>query len=103
MAGHGDYPAVIYDSPVTGVKRTYSYSDLLAEVETFAGVLREEGVGKGDVILIYSEFFSFFFLKKKIFVPFFTFFRAFVSSWDSRIVRTSLLFCFESFDWLRAV
>lgn len=55
MAGHGDFPAIIYDSPVTGVKKTYSYSQLLEEVEVFAGVLREEGVRKGDVVLIYSK------------------------------------------------
>jgi len=54
--GHGDAPAILYDSPVTGVKQRISYGELLREVETFAGVLREEGVSKGDVVMVYSEF-----------------------------------------------
>jgi propionyl-CoA synthetase len=37
------------------LKKKYTYKELLFEVETFAGVLREEGVKKGDVVLIYSE------------------------------------------------
>ncbi|KAL2264697.1 hypothetical protein VTJ83DRAFT_7207 [Remersonia thermophila] len=53
FAGHGDFPAVFYDSPVTGTKQRLSYKELLDEVETFAGVLREEGVRKGDVVLVY--------------------------------------------------
>ena len=54
-AGKGASPAIIWDSPVTGRKETYTYSQLLQEVETIAGVLREEGVRKGDVVLIYSQ------------------------------------------------
>ena len=46
--------AIIWDSPVTGSKEKYTYSQLLQEVETLAGVLREEGVRKGDVVLVYS-------------------------------------------------
>lgn len=46
--------AVIWDSPVTGIKEKYTYRQLLEEVETFAAVLREEGVKKGDVVLVYS-------------------------------------------------
>lgn len=52
-AGHGDHTAIIWDSPVTKSKRKITYKELLKEVETFAGVLREEGVKKGDVVLIY--------------------------------------------------
>lgn len=52
--GNGDSTAVIWDSPVTGRKEKYTYKQLLSEVETLAGVLRDEGVKKGDVILIYS-------------------------------------------------
>ncbi|WOO79908.1 putative protein [Vanrija pseudolonga] len=52
-AGRGNQPAIYYDSPVTRNKRTITYSELLDEVETLAGVLREEGVEKGDVVLIY--------------------------------------------------
>ncbi|MCJ1383733.1 hypothetical protein MMC17_006847 [Xylographa soralifera] len=51
--GRGDATAIIWDSPVTGRKEKYTYSQLLSEVGTLAGVLREEGVQKGDVVLIY--------------------------------------------------
>ena len=53
-AGSGDTTAIIWDSPVTGSKQKFSYGQLLQEVETLAGVLREEGVKKGDVVLVYS-------------------------------------------------
>ena len=55
-AGNGKTTAIIWDSPVTGSKEKISYSQLLEEVETLAGVLREEGVRKGDVVLVYSAF-----------------------------------------------
>ena len=51
--GRGDATAVIWDSPVTGSKQKFTYKQLLEEVETLAGVLREEGVEKGDTVLIY--------------------------------------------------
>jgi propionyl-CoA synthetase len=51
--GNGDNVAICWDSPVTGQKEQYTYKQLLQEVETLAGVLREEGVKKGDVVLIY--------------------------------------------------
>ncbi|PVH94244.1 acetyl-CoA synthetase-like protein [Periconia macrospinosa] len=53
LSGNGDNIAIIWDSPVTGAKEKYSYRQLLTEVETLAGVLREEGVRKGHVVLIY--------------------------------------------------
>jgi propionyl-CoA synthetase len=52
-AGRGDQAALIYDSPVTGTQRTYSYRELLDEVATFAGVLRGLGVEKGDRVVVY--------------------------------------------------
>ncbi len=52
-AGRGDQPALIYDSPVTATKRTYTYRELLGEVARFAGVLRGLGVGTGDRVVIY--------------------------------------------------
>src|SRR5258706_10900904 len=52
-AGRSDQAAVIYDSPVTGTKQTISYGQLLVEVSTFAGVLREFGVVKGDRVVLY--------------------------------------------------
>ena len=55
LAGRGDEPAILYDSPVTNTKQRFTYKQLLDEVETFAGVLREEGVKKGDVVIVYSQ------------------------------------------------
>jgi len=52
--GHGKNVAVVYDSPVTGRKEQYTYAALLKEVEVLAGALREQGVRKGDVVLVYS-------------------------------------------------
>ena len=49
----GDQLALIYDSPLTGSKRTYTYRELLSETACFAGVLRSLGVGKGDRVLLY--------------------------------------------------
>ena len=51
--GRADQLAFIYDSPITDSKRTYTYSELLVEVQALAAVLKEKGVGKGDVVLIY--------------------------------------------------
>ena len=51
--GRGEQTALIYDSPVTGTLRSYSYRELLDEVAKFAGVLKEMGVNKGDRVVIY--------------------------------------------------
>jgi propionyl-CoA synthetase len=53
IAGNGDLPAIIWDSPVSGSKQKFTYNQLLEEVEILAGIMREEGVKKGDVVLIY--------------------------------------------------
>ncbi len=53
-AGHGDRIALIYDSPVTGnTVKKYTYSELRDQVARFAGVLRSQGVQKGDTVIIY--------------------------------------------------
>ena len=52
-AGRGDQAALIYDSPVTGTQRAFSYAELLKEVADFAGVLRASGVKAGDRVVIY--------------------------------------------------
>jgi propionyl-CoA synthetase len=52
-AGNGDRLALVYDSPVTGTRRTYTYAQLLQETATFAGALAGLGVGKGDRVVIY--------------------------------------------------
>ena len=51
--GRGDQAALIYDSPVTGVKKTYSYSELRDTVANFAGALLDHGVEKGDRVIVY--------------------------------------------------
>jgi propionyl-CoA synthetase len=51
--GRGEQAALIYDSPVTGTKRRYSYAQLLDEVSRFAGVLAAQGVVKGDRVIVY--------------------------------------------------
>ncbi len=51
--GRGEQPALIYDSPITGTKRIYSYQQLLEEVEALASVLSAKGVVKGDRVIIY--------------------------------------------------
>lgn len=52
-AGRGDQAALIYDSPVTGTRRTLTYGEMLKETATLAAVLQDMGVGKGDRVLIY--------------------------------------------------
>jgi propionyl-CoA synthetase len=51
--GRGDQLAVIYDSPVTDSKRSYTFAQLLSEVSRFAGVLQAQGVTQGDRVIVY--------------------------------------------------
>jgi propionyl-CoA synthetase len=51
--GRADQAALVYDSPVTGTCRTFTYRELLDEVARFGGVLAGLGVGKGDRVIIY--------------------------------------------------
>ena len=51
--GRADQPALIYDSPVTNTRRTYTYAELLDRTARLAGRLRELGVGLGDRVIIY--------------------------------------------------
>ncbi len=52
-SGRGDQDALIYDSPVTETKQRYTYSELRDEVAKFAGVLKAQGVEKGDRVVVY--------------------------------------------------
>ncbi|MFF2110129.1 AMP-binding protein [Rhodococcus koreensis] len=52
-AGYGPRDALIYDSPVTGSKRSFTYAELTTLTAKFAGVLRHLGVGQGDRVLLY--------------------------------------------------
>ena len=51
--GRGENTALIYDSPVTGSKRTYTYHELRDTVAKAAGMLANLGVEKGDRVVIY--------------------------------------------------
>ena len=51
--GRGDQLALIYDSPVTDTIKKYTYTELRDEVAKFAGVLVDQGVVKGDRVIIY--------------------------------------------------
>jgi len=51
--GRADQAALIYDSPVTGTVRSYSYRELRDLVAGFAGALRAQGVKTGDRVIVY--------------------------------------------------
>ena len=51
--GRGEQIALIYDSPVTGSKQTFSFLELTELVAKFADVLQKQQVVKGDRVLIY--------------------------------------------------
>ena len=51
--GIGDNAALIYDSPVTDTKRTYTFTELRDLVAKFAGALAAKDVKKGDRVIIY--------------------------------------------------
>jgi len=51
--GRADQTALIYDSPVTKTVERYSYRELRDLTAKFAGVLENQGVKKGDRVVIY--------------------------------------------------
>ena len=51
--GRADQTALIYDSPVTGTQKKYTYAELRDNVALFAGALKNNGVTKGDTVIIY--------------------------------------------------
>ncbi|MEX0285856.1 MAG: propionate-CoA ligase PrpE [Paracoccaceae bacterium] len=53
VAGRGDQTAIIYDSPITGVKDQISYAELQTRVASLAGALAAQGIEKGDRVIIY--------------------------------------------------
>ena len=53
LAGRNDQPALIYDSPVTNTKQTFTYGRMLSEVQLLGAMLRDFGVKKGDVVILY--------------------------------------------------
>ena len=52
-AGRGEQPAIVYDSPLAGQKRSITYHRLLTETQVLAGMLRDLGVQKGDRVILY--------------------------------------------------
>ncbi|AXQ28690.1 propionyl-CoA synthetase [Solimonas sp. K1W22B-7] len=51
--GRAEQDALIYDSPVTGTVRCYTYRELRDAVARFAGALRAQGVRQGERVVIY--------------------------------------------------
>jgi propionyl-CoA synthetase len=51
--GRANQPALIHDSPLTNTVTTFTYAELLKEVETLAAVMVEFGVAKGDPVILY--------------------------------------------------
>jgi propionyl-CoA synthetase len=51
--GRADQAALIYDSPVTGTIKTFTYRELRDAVARFAGALTNLGVTRGDRVIIY--------------------------------------------------
>ncbi|HXQ71015.1 MAG TPA: AMP-binding protein, partial [Pyrinomonadaceae bacterium] len=51
--GRAEQVALIYDSPVTGIIKSYTYRQLLHKVAHFAGALKQQGVAKGHRVIVY--------------------------------------------------
>jgi len=51
--GKGNKTALIYDSPITENKNKFTYEELRSKVSKFAGALKDQGVNKGDRVIIY--------------------------------------------------
>ena len=51
--GRAEQRALIYDSPVTAAKKTFTFGELRDETARFAGVLSSLGIEKGDRVVIY--------------------------------------------------
>ena len=50
--GRGDKTALIYDSPITGSKKKFTYKELREKVSKFANALQNQGIIKGDRVII---------------------------------------------------
>ena len=51
--GKGDKIALIYDSPITNKKAKFTYKELRGKISKFAGALDNQGIKKGDRVIIY--------------------------------------------------
>lgn len=54
-AGHGDATAIIWEGNNPDEDKTFTYSELLAQVKRFANVLKAQGIRKGDRVCIYLQ------------------------------------------------
>ena len=53
IGGRGEQAALIWDSPMTGQCKTFSYRDLQTRTAKLAGALAKLGVGRGDRVILY--------------------------------------------------
>lgn len=51
--GRGEQLALIYESPVSYESKKFTFKELLSETELLAGLLKKQGVKKGDTVIIY--------------------------------------------------
>src|SRR5438309_1795780 len=51
--GRADQVALIHDSPLANTVTTFTYAELLREVQTLAAVMAGFGVAKGDRVILY--------------------------------------------------
>jgi propionyl-CoA synthetase len=56
--GRADQVAIIYDSPQTNTVKKITYRELQDQVSRFAGVIRAQGLKKGDTTIIYMPMIS---------------------------------------------
>jgi len=54
-AGHGDDTAIIWEGNEPTQNKTYTYKQLLDEVQKFSNVLKNKGIKKGDRVCIYLQ------------------------------------------------
>jgi len=52
-AGRGNQAALIYDSPVTNTKETYTYAEMKTKIQKIAGMLQDAGVSKAHRVIVY--------------------------------------------------
>lgn len=53
--GRADQVAIIYDSPITGAKSQITFAELQVKVAKLGGALLEQGITKGDRVIIYMS------------------------------------------------
>ena len=54
-AGHGDATAIVWEGNDPSEDKTFTFSELLAEVKKFANVLKAQGIEKGNRVCLYLQ------------------------------------------------